>query len=68
MEAALSQDAWSHAHRCTNSYEINHYLVEHFGHVPLVQLGTFEIQVWHNKSAVMYSARAGAKIDHVTPR
>ena len=51
----MRQGAWSPAYRRINSYEINHYLVEHFGRIPLGQLGTFEIQVWLNKLATMYS-------------
>ena len=38
-----------------NTYEIKHYLVGHFGRVPLMQLGTFEIQVWLNNLATKYS-------------
>jgi integrase len=51
----MREGAWSPAYRRINSYEINHYIVEHFGRIPLGQLGTFEIQVWLNKLATMYS-------------
>ena len=51
----MRQGAWSPAYRKINSYEIKHYLVEHFGRIPLGQLGTFEIQVWLNKLATRYS-------------
>ena len=51
----MRQGAWSPAYRRINSYEINHYLVEQFGRIPLGQIGTFEIQVWLNKLATMYS-------------
>ena len=51
----MRQGAWSPAYRRINTYEINHYLVEHFGRIPLGQLGTFEIQVWLNKLATRYS-------------
>jgi hypothetical protein len=51
----MRQGAWSPAYRRIDSYEINHYLVEHFGRIPLGQLGTFEIQVWLNKLATMCS-------------
>src|ERR1017187_7046158 len=51
----MRQGAWSPAYLRINSYEINHYLVGHFGRIPLGQLGTFEIQVWLNKLATMYS-------------
>jgi hypothetical protein len=51
----MREGAWSPAYRRINSHEINHYLVEHFGRIPLGQLGTFEIQVWLNKLATKYS-------------
>jgi hypothetical protein len=51
----MRQGAWSPAYRKINTYEIKHYLVEHFGRIPLGQLGTFEIQVWLNKLAGQYS-------------
>jgi hypothetical protein len=51
----MRQGAWSPAYRRINSYEIDHYLVEHFGRIQLGQLGTFEIQVWLNKLATTYS-------------
>ena len=51
----MRQGAWSPAYRKINSYEIQHYLVNHFGRIPLNQLGTFEIQVWLNKLAGSYS-------------
>ena len=51
----MRQETWSPAYRKINSYEIKHYLVEHFGRIPLGQLGTFEIQVWLNKLATRYS-------------
>jgi hypothetical protein len=45
----------SPAYRKIDTFEIKHYLVEHFGRIPLSQLGTFEIQVWLNKLATRYS-------------
>lgn len=51
----MRQGAWSPTYRKINTYEIKHYLVEHFGRIPLGQLGTFEIQVWLNKLAMRYS-------------
>ncbi len=51
----MRQGAWSPAYRTTNSYEIRHYIVEHFGRIPLGKLGTFEIQVWLNELATRYS-------------
>jgi hypothetical protein len=51
----MRQGAWSPAYQKINTYEIKHYLVTHFGRVPLVQRGTFEIQVWLNNRATKYS-------------
>jgi len=51
----MRQGAWSPAYKKINTYEIKHYLVDHFGRIPLEQLGTFEIQVWLNKLAENYS-------------
>jgi len=51
----MREGAWSPAYRKINTYEIKHYLVGHFGRVPLAQLGTFEIQVWLNNLATKYS-------------
>ena len=51
----MRQGAWSPAYRKTNLYGIQHYLVEHFGRVPLNKLGAFEIQVWLNNLAARYS-------------
>ena len=54
----MREGAWCPANRRINSYEINHYLVEHFGRIPLGSLGTFEIQVWLSKLATIYSQPA----------
>ncbi len=35
----MRQGAWSPAYRKINTYEIKHYLVDHFGRVPLAQAG-----------------------------
>ncbi len=51
----MRQGGWSPAYRKINTYEIKHYLVGHFGRIPLAQLGTFEIQVWLNNLATRYS-------------
>jgi integrase len=51
----MRQGAWSPAYKKINIYEIRHYLVEHFGRIPLEKLGTFEIQVWLNNLATKYS-------------
>jgi integrase len=46
---------WSPAYRQTNGYAIEHYLISHFGDVPLGELSTFEIQVYLNQLAETYS-------------
>ena len=51
----MREGTWSPAYRKINTFEIKHYLVEHFGRIPLNQLGAFEIQVWLNKLATKYS-------------
>jgi integrase len=51
----MREGTWSPAYRKIHTYEIKHYLVEHFGRIALGQLGTFEIQVWLNKLATQYS-------------
>jgi integrase len=51
----MREGTWSPAYRKINSYEIKHYLVEHFGRIALGKLGAFEIQVWLNKLATQYS-------------
>lgn len=37
----MREGTWSPAYRKINTFEIKHYLVEHFGRIPLNQLGTF---------------------------
>jgi integrase len=37
------------AYKKTNTYNLEHYLIERFGDLPLRNLNTFEIQVWLNK-------------------
>jgi hypothetical protein len=44
----MRQGSWSPAYKKTNTYEIEHYLISHFGRLRLRELGTFEIQVWLN--------------------
>jgi integrase len=51
----MRQGRRSPAFKKTNSFEIKRYLVSHFGHLLLRQLGTFEIQVWLNDLAEHYS-------------
>jgi integrase len=51
----MQQGTWSPAYKKTNSFEIRYYLVSHFGHLLLRQLGSFEIQVWLNDLAEHYS-------------
>jgi hypothetical protein len=42
----MRQGGWSPAYKETNTYQLGHYLVSHFGDLPLRNLSTFEIQVW----------------------
>jgi integrase len=51
----MREGTWSPAYRKINTFEIKHYLVVHFGRIPLCQIGTFEIQVWLNNLATQYS-------------
>lgn len=47
----MRQGRWSPAYKKTNTYQLEHYLVSHFGDMPLRNLSTFEIQVWLNSLA-----------------
>jgi integrase len=47
----MRQGQWSPAYRKTNNYQLEHYLVSHFGEFPLRRLDTFGIQVWLNGMA-----------------
>ena len=51
----MREGTWTPAYLKINTFEIKHYLVDHFGRNPLSRLGTFEIQVWLNKLATKYS-------------
>lgn len=44
----MRQGSWSPAYKKTHTYHLEHYLVSHFGDLPLRNLSTFEIQVWLN--------------------
>ena len=44
----MRRGSWSPAYKKTNTYNLEHYLIEHFGDLPLRNLNTFEIQVWLN--------------------
>ncbi len=44
----MRQGGWSPAYKKTNPYHLEHYLVSHFGDLPLRNLSTFAIQVWLN--------------------
>lgn len=44
----MRRGSWSPAYKKTNTYNLEHYLIEHFGDLPLRNLSTFEIQVWLN--------------------
>jgi integrase len=44
----MRQGSWSPAYKKTNTYNLEHYLIEYFGDLPLRELSTFAIQVWLN--------------------
>jgi integrase len=44
----MRQGGWSPAYKRTNTYQLEHYVVSHFGDEPMRNLSTFEIQVWLN--------------------
>ncbi len=44
----MRRGSWSPTYKKTNTYNLEHYLIGHFGDLPLRNLGTFEIQVWLN--------------------
>jgi integrase len=45
----MRRGSWSPTYKKTNTYNLEHYLIGHFGDMPLRNLSTFEIQVWLNK-------------------
>src|SRR5271156_966015 len=45
----MRRGSWSPTYKKTNTYNLEHYLIEHFGNLPLRELTTFEIQIWLNK-------------------
>lgn len=47
----MRQGKWSPAYKKTNTYQLEHYLISHFGDVPLRKLDTFGIQIWLNALA-----------------
>jgi len=51
----MRQARWSPAYKKINTYEIEHYLVSHFGHLDLRSIGAFEMQTWLNKLAEDFS-------------
>ena len=44
----MRRGSWSPTYKRTNTYNLEHYLIGHFGEMPLRNLSTFEIQVWLN--------------------
>ena len=44
----MRRGSWSPTYKRTNTYNLEHYLIGHFGDMPLRNLSTFEIQVWLN--------------------
>jgi integrase len=58
----MRHGGWSPAYRQTNTYQLKHYLVSHFGDEPLRTLSTFAIQMWLNGMAEKgYSASSVRK-------
>jgi integrase len=45
----MRRGSWSPTYKKTNTYNLEHYLIEYFGDLPLRELTTFEIQVWLNR-------------------
>jgi hypothetical protein len=44
----MRRGSWSPTYKKTNTYNLEHYLIGHFGDLPLRNLSTFGIQVWLN--------------------
>jgi hypothetical protein len=44
----MRRGSWSPTYKRTNTYNLEHYLIGHFGEIPLRNLSTFEIQVLLN--------------------
>jgi hypothetical protein len=61
----MRQGGWSPAYKKTNTYQLGHYLVSHFGDQPLRNLSTFEIQVWLNGIAA--KGYSGAVVASASP-
>jgi hypothetical protein len=47
----MREGAWSPAYKKSNTYELGHYLISHFGDLPLRKLDAFGIQIWLNQLA-----------------
>ena len=47
----MRRGSWSPTYKKSNSYNLEHYLIGHFGDLPLRSLDAFEIQVWLNDLA-----------------
>jgi integrase len=47
----MREGAWSPAYKKSNTYELGHYLISHFGNLPLRKLDAFGIQIWLNQLA-----------------
>src|SRR5258708_28341234 len=47
----MREGEWSPAYKKSNTYELRHYLISHFGDLPLRKLDTFGIQIWLNQLA-----------------
>jgi integrase len=54
----MREGGWSPAYKKSNTYELEHYLISHFGDLPLRQLDTFGIQIWLNQLAAKDYSKA----------
>jgi integrase len=45
----MRQGSWSPAYKKTNTYQLEHYLISHFGELPIRRLDTFEMQIFLNE-------------------
>lgn len=51
----MREGRWSPAYQQTNRYALEHYLVSRFGDLPLRELSAFDMQVYLNQLAEVYS-------------
>jgi len=51
----MRRGRWRPATKKTTEFEIGHYLVAHFGEIPLRDLDPFQLQMWLNNLATKYA-------------